>query len=93
MVSSALNVGVVGGSVGGAAVAAVLSQQGHHVTVFERSSNLMQDLGAGIVVPFPLIDQLKQRGLFDVEMHVAQRALLQACRASPRIAADLGRPA
>ena len=58
-----LRVGIVGGSVGGCAAALGLMRHGYDITLFERSQSHLEDRGAGIGMPIPLLDDLKMRGL------------------------------
>jgi len=44
-----LRIGIVGGSMGGLFAAALLSRDGHEVTVFERSTHGLMGRGAGLV--------------------------------------------
>jgi 2-polyprenyl-6-methoxyphenol hydroxylase-like FAD-dependent oxidoreductase len=53
-----LNIGVVGGSIGGLFAAALLTQDGHQVTVFERSKTGLARRGAGLVAQQELFDLL-----------------------------------
>ena len=58
-------IGIVGGSIAGAASAALLSRQGHEVHVFDRSQGLLEERGGGIVLPVALVEKLKEIDLFD----------------------------
>ncbi|MFE1646116.1 FAD-dependent monooxygenase [Microbacterium sp. P01] len=58
MPTTPLNVGVVGGSLGGLFTAALLHQSGHHVTVLERSQTGLARRGAGLVGQQDLYDIL-----------------------------------
>src|SRR6266853_6145288 len=48
--AAALRVAVLGGSLGGLAVALALRQAGHDITVYERSEGTLHSRGAGIVI-------------------------------------------
>jgi len=63
-----MRIAVVGGSITGCALAASLRDHGHELQVFERSTQPLQDRGAGIVTPVPVIDSLRERGLIDADM-------------------------
>ena len=69
-VSRGLRVGVIGGSIAGCAVAIELERAGCDVTVFERSSGSLKDRGAGIGIPFALVEMLQRRDLFDPDMAI-----------------------
>jgi 2-polyprenyl-6-methoxyphenol hydroxylase-like FAD-dependent oxidoreductase len=56
-------IGVVGGSVGGCAVAVELSRAGHEVTVFERSATALVSQGAGIIAPAEVFQGMVARRL------------------------------
>lgn len=58
-------IGVVGGSLGGLFIAALLHQQGHRVTVFERSRSGLARRGAGLVAQQELFDLLHRVGRAD----------------------------
>jgi len=62
-----LQVGVVGGSIAGCAVAATLSRQGHNVQVFESSAGHLKDRGAGIILSRELIAKLQAQDLLDAK--------------------------
>lgn len=59
-----LHVLVVGGGLGGLAVAIALKQKGHQVTVLEAASKL-GEVGAGIQVPPNCVRHLKRFGVYD----------------------------
>ena len=63
-----LRVCVVGGSIAGCAAAIELQRAGCEVTVFERSKRSLKDRGAGIGIPFALLEMLQARDLFDRDM-------------------------
>lgn len=65
---SALTVGVVGGSVTGCAVAALLSRIGCKVTLFERSGEELKDRGAGLGVPPSVIRTYVERDMIDADI-------------------------
>jgi len=69
-VSKGLRVGVVGGSIAGCAAAIELQRAGCEVTIFERSAGSLKDRGAGIGIPFALVELLQARDLFDVDMAI-----------------------
>ncbi|ROP65470.1 FAD-dependent monooxygenase [Curtobacterium sp. PhB115] len=72
-------VAVVGGSLGGLFVATLLKQDGHDVTVFERSSRGLARRGAGLVAQQDLYDVLHRLGLdqaADVGVVAAERITL-----------------
>jgi len=54
-----LQVGVVGGSLGGLFAAALLAGNGHEVTVFERSGVRLSAEGAGVLAREPIVDILR----------------------------------
>ena len=60
-----LRVGIVGGSIAGCAAAIELERAGCEVTIFERSTGSLKDRGAGIGIPFALLELLQERDLFD----------------------------
>ena len=60
--SSRLEIGIVGGSVGGLFAAALLARDGHHVTVLERSRSGLSRRGAGLVAQQELITLLRDVG-------------------------------
>jgi 2-polyprenyl-6-methoxyphenol hydroxylase-like FAD-dependent oxidoreductase len=57
------SVAVIGGSLGGLFAAALLQQDGHDVTVFERSARGLARRGAGLVAQQDLYDLLHRLGL------------------------------
>ena len=68
-----MRVGIIGGSVAGCAIAALLHRAGHDVTVFERSESDLVSRGAGIGTPTAVWQDMMARGLID--------GTLSACRA------------
>src|ERR1019366_10275868 len=64
---SPLNVGVIGGSIAGSTMAALLARAGCAVTVLERSGDEAKDRGAGIGVPTSVVDMLVARDLVDAD--------------------------
>lgn len=60
-----LNVGVIGGSIAGCAIAHLLLKSGAQVTVLERAKTKLINRGAGIVLPWQLLQKLVQLCLFD----------------------------
>jgi 2-polyprenyl-6-methoxyphenol hydroxylase-like FAD-dependent oxidoreductase len=60
-----MRVGIVGGSIAGAAAAVLIARQGHQVVVFERSQDLLEERGGGIVLPVKLVEKLKEIDLLD----------------------------
>ena len=64
---SSLSVGIIGGSIAGSTLAAVLARDGCAVTVLERSDE-PKDGGAGIGVPMSVVDTLVARDLVDSDM-------------------------
>ena len=69
-VSRGLRVGIVGGSIAACAAAIELERAGCEVTIFERSAGSLKDRGAGIGIPFPLVELLQQRDLIDPDMAI-----------------------
>jgi len=55
-----LNIGVVGGSLGGLFAAALLTRNGHNVTVFEQSPTGLATAGAGVVAREEVFDILRR---------------------------------
>ena len=70
-----LRVGIVGGSIAGCAAAIELERAGCEVTIFERSTGSLKDRGAGIGIPFALLEMLQERDLFDPDMAIVPIAL------------------
>ncbi len=70
-----LRVGIVGGSIAGCAAAIELERAGCEVTIFERSTGSLKDRGAGIGIPFPLLELLQERDLFDPDMAIVPIAV------------------
>ena len=60
-----LDIGIVGGSIGGLFAAALLHRSGHRVTVFERSREGLARRGAGLVAQQELFDLLHLVGRED----------------------------
>lgn len=60
-----LDVGIVGGSIGGLFAAALLIRDAHRVTVLERSATGLSRRGAGLVAQQDLIDLLHAIGRDD----------------------------
>lgn len=60
-----LKVAIVGGSIAGCAAAIELTRVGCEVVVYERSTERLEDRGAGISIPTPMIEMLQKRGLVD----------------------------
>jgi 2-polyprenyl-6-methoxyphenol hydroxylase-like FAD-dependent oxidoreductase len=67
-----MRVGIIGGSIGGCATAALLHRAGHDVTVFERSESGLVSRGAGILMITASWQDMTARGLLD--------AAVPACR-------------
>ena len=65
MTKKKYRIAIVGGSIAGCSAAIALGRDGHDVRVFERSSKKLQDRGAGIVIPAPLFESLKQQQWLD----------------------------
>jgi 2-polyprenyl-6-methoxyphenol hydroxylase-like FAD-dependent oxidoreductase len=74
-----LDIGVVGGSIGGLFSATLLAQHGHRVVVFERSASGLSRRGAGLVA---------QQELYDLLHHVAPHAADVGVVADERIVLD-----
>ena len=60
-------VGILGGSIAGCAVAAELSRAGYAVTVLEVRGEEPKDRGAGIGLPLSLVKTLVEHDLIDAE--------------------------
>lgn len=58
-----MKIAVIGGSISGCMVAAMLDKAGHDVSVFERSANDLVGRGGGIATSTPVVNALKQSGL------------------------------
>jgi len=58
-----LSIAIIGGSISGCMLGAMLSRDGHQVTVFERSANDLVGRGGGIATSATLINDLKQAQL------------------------------
>ncbi|MFI8812339.1 MULTISPECIES: FAD-dependent monooxygenase [unclassified Streptomyces] len=71
MATTALRIGVVGGSIAGCAMAVAGIRAGADVTVYERSDGELQDRGFGIVIPPPLHEELVAAGYLDAAMPTA----------------------
>ncbi|WP_405506233.1 FAD-dependent monooxygenase [Streptomyces cyaneofuscatus] len=69
--TTALRIGVIGGSIAGCAAAVAGSRAGADVTVYERSGAELQDRGFGIVIPPPLHRELVGSGYLDARMETA----------------------
>ena len=65
MTKKKYRIAIVGGSIAGCSAAIALGRDGHEVRVFERSSKKLQDRGAGIVIPAPLFESLKEQQWLD----------------------------
>src|SRR5258708_12926234 len=66
---------VIGGSLGGLFNAIALRDLGYEVSVFEKSSGLMRDRGAGIVLQSEVTDLFRRYGVARTdEISVAVRA-------------------
>jgi 2-polyprenyl-6-methoxyphenol hydroxylase-like FAD-dependent oxidoreductase len=68
-----MRVGIIGGSIAGCAVAALLHRAGHDVTVFERSESGLVSRGAGILMITTSWQDITARGILD--------GTVPACRA------------
>lgn len=64
-----LNVGIVGGSVGGMAVATALTRKGFSATVFERSPGHLEERGGGIGIPLDVLEDFRERDLIDKDVN------------------------
>jgi 2-polyprenyl-6-methoxyphenol hydroxylase-like FAD-dependent oxidoreductase len=62
------NVGILGGSITGCAVAAELARAGCGVTVLERGGEEPKDRGAGIGLPPSLVETLVEHDLIDADV-------------------------
>lgn len=60
-------VGIIGGSIAGCATAIALDRLGCDVHVYERSSGMLQDRGAGILLPPLVRDELVEVGYLSPE--------------------------
>ena len=60
-----MKVGIVGGSIAGCSAAYLLMNEGHDVTVFERSNKPLVGRGGGIGTTPSLINQIKKDGLLN----------------------------
>lgn len=77
----ALEVGVVGGSLGGLTVACLLRDAGHRVTVYERSSTPLAERGAGIgFLPATYRYPVERAGVALDEISVATSAIRTLAR-------------
>ncbi len=63
-----LDIGVVGGSLTGCAIAALLTRAGARVSVFERSAGNLIDRGVGLAMKISTLRALADRGLIDDDM-------------------------
>jgi 2-polyprenyl-6-methoxyphenol hydroxylase-like FAD-dependent oxidoreductase len=79
-----VRIGVVGGSISGCAVGALLSRAGHDVTVLERSSGPLHDRGAGVIITGSSLARMHESGLVDPRMP----ALAVVARRFARCASD-----
>jgi len=68
MLAKVLNVGIIGGSIAGCAMAIELSRIGCNVTILERTGEEIKEKGAGIGMPLALSKTLKDRDLIDRDM-------------------------
>jgi len=66
--AGSLNVGVLGGSITGCAVAAELARAGCTVTVLESGGEEPRDRGAGVGLPPSLVETLVEHGLVDADL-------------------------
>ena len=79
-------VGIVGGSVAGCAMAVAAGRLGCEGAVFEASSGVMEDRGAGIFIPLPLREQLTVSGYLPVDTpycHPSERLWVTADPGEP----------
>jgi 2-polyprenyl-6-methoxyphenol hydroxylase-like FAD-dependent oxidoreductase len=65
MTKKKYRIAIVGGSIAGCSAAIALGKNGHEVRIFERTSQKLQDRGAGIVIPAPLFEYLTERQWLD----------------------------
>ena len=63
-----LEIGIVGGSLTGCAVAALLARAGGRPSVFERSAGNLVDRGVGLAMKISTLRALADRGLIDDDM-------------------------
>lgn len=61
-----MNIGVVGGSLGGLTAGCVLAADGHDVTIYERSSSPLEERGAGIGLLSMTSRYLRERHGLDI---------------------------
>lgn len=88
MARNTLDIGIVGGSIGGLFAATLLSQVGHRVTVFERSPTGLARRGAGLVAQQEIFDLLRILGRADAAVGVVARERITLDRASAVISRD-----
>jgi len=62
-----MQIAVVGGSISGCMVAAMLDKAGHSVSVYERSRSDLVGRGGGIATSTPVINSLKATGLVSAD--------------------------
>lgn len=67
MTNNKLNIGTIGGSLGGLFAGIALQKQGHTVNIFERTGEQLSDRGAGIVLQYELIDFLKEYNIASLD--------------------------
>ncbi|MFC1996949.1 NAD(P)-binding protein [Chloroflexota bacterium] len=71
-----LNIGIVGGSIAGCSAAILLSREGHHVDVFERSRGGLVGRGGGIGTPGPVFEALVEQDIIDSDFpHLSGSAM------------------
>jgi len=76
MTKKKYRIAIVGGSIAGCSAAIALGHDGHDARIFERSSQKLQDRGAGIVIPAPLFESLKaQRWLDKDTAHISLQGM------------------